>query len=285
MTVVGADAAVKDKGNFVTRIIGWFARSGWALDTLVIVGFIGATWLWVFDSIPKSIFTSNAQVYLDVLSNPSVLLFPLGVTLIAAPRLVAMIADRHLANVRTRANLGRFLVRYNFVVLGRITLFASLFVLNASFIAFWFVPATWPGAIDPSLDGMSVEQIAELDAYVAPLTGLLNSVGLIPFVTANMVWVSFTAFTFAQVAVVATLVVERALLALLVPFVVFLGESVAMQMISMPNWAYSTSAFQPAGLSGFNLWIASGVYLVTLVGAATAFAIVVRNAVQNQRFS
>jgi hypothetical protein len=211
--------------------------------------------LWAgFTAVQGSVYSSNAQVFLQFLNGPDRVFFPIAVALVAGTSLSAQIADRYFVNTRTREDSRRRLTRIlGLAILKVFGLFAGLTIVYA-IAAFLVVPLVAPQAISPESYGFSGKDLAfPNDLDTAPLTVFLVK-SLEGFVVVSALWVGFYAITFTLVTFTAVLLIEKSIIALSVPMLIYVGQSAIYQMVGLPAGSFIISAIHPSGLQHYQLF-------------------------------
>lgn len=257
-----------------------FQRWDWRLAALaalmIIINIYSA-----FSAVTKTEYRSTEQVFDDFMGGPLRLLFPVVVALIAASATAAQLTNRHIASTRTRMPIRRLIVRRFSTVTGGVFVLFFLFGMLSFFCAFVIVPALFPSSINPGSYGLHSSASVLADAVKgAPLTGLL-SWGPLAFGVGASAWLGLNAAVFAAVALVCVFIIRQPIIAFLVPFAIYLFESVALQVLGFPGSSFLISAVYPSGLQSYPLapalipTLALGV--LALVGAAVLLLTTNRN--------
>ncbi|MFT4051185.1 MAG: hypothetical protein QM677_02915 [Microbacterium sp.] len=230
-------------------------------------------------------YASPIQLFGSFMNGTVRLLFPVGVALVSGSRLASELTHRHIANTRTRTGirtaLGRRLLR---VPLQVGAAFAVLGLVNAV-VALWLLPAIWPDTLDPAgYDLGSAAAVHATDVSVAPLSGFANG-NLVVFTALAALWLGAHAAVFALTTMLAVLLLTHPLVALLVPFMLYVVESVVFQLLDLPGASYLISAVYPTGLQNYSLWSAVLPFVVLAAAAIATATVIVSRAPSNPRLS
>lgn len=250
-----------------------------AAAVLVIVVSAGFSDLWTTS------YWSRQQIFQDFMNSSMRLLFPVAVALLAGWKVSREVAQRFLANTRTRADIRRTVTRR--LVEGATKAFVVFAVIAviSGICAFVIAPAVRPEAIDPAgYNLMSAADVRAADAATAPLSPLLNW-GVPVFLAGAAVWSGLHAAVFGALTVMAVLILRRPAIALLAPLAIYLLESATLQFMGLPGPSFLLSAVYPSGLTHYDL--AQAVIPIALLGIATAVvaAILVARSPTASRFS
>lgn len=256
----------------IRRITGAIWKSNFRYLAIFLV--LASIGIWAgFTAVQGSVYSSNAQVFLQFLNGPDRVFFPIAVALVAGTDLSAQLSDRYFVNTRAREDSRRRLTRIlGLGILKVFGIFAGLTFVYA-IAAFLVVPQVAPQAISPESYGFSGKELAfSNDLDTAPLTALLVK-SLFGFVMVSALWVGVYAITFALVTFTAVLLIEKSIIALSVPMFIYIGESATYQMAGLPAGSFIISAMHPAGLQHYKLFD-SLLPLVTIFTLALVSAVI-----------
>jgi len=221
-------------------------------DLLIFVVAVAISLSTGFQAVSHSSYWSIAQVFGEFMNSPLRLLFPVAAALAAGMRTAEELSHRFVANTRTRADIRQRLTRRCSEAFARVFLTFALVALINAVAAFVIVPALWPHTIDPTSYGLSsADAVREADISAAPLTAALQF-GPVVFSLVAAAWFGVNAAIFGIVAVLAVLIIRRAVLALLFPLALHLVESLFFQLLDMPGWSFLVSAVYPTGLQHYD---------------------------------
>lgn len=230
-------------------------------------------------------YPSYAEVFDGFMNGPIRLLLPFIVALLAGWHAAAELSHRQIASTRTRTDIrARLAARFG-RTLG--VVFVCFFLVGMVFwvCAFWLVPALDPHVVDPANYGLrtAAEQLAAT-VKGAPLAAALHG-GTLAFGLTASAWLGLNAATFAAVALVAVYALHKPLVALFVPFGVYLVESVVLQVVNLPGASFLLSAVYPGGLQEYPLMQALLPTVLLAAACACGLAVILLRARTNTRFS
>ena len=101
--------------------------------------------------------------------------------------------------------------------------------------------------IDPSIYGMTTQE-AHADAATRVTYSELIHISPWLFAVSYATWVGFGGAVFAAGTVLALCTIQNAYFAFVVPFGLYLGETVAAALVDLPHWGLMSSAY-PYGLT------------------------------------
>ncbi len=238
-----------------------------------------------FVSVGHSQFASDADVFFEFMGGPLRLLFPLLVALLVCWNAAAELTHRHIAATRPRIEIRRHIGAK--FVRGLAGIFALFFAVGMAtwLCAFVIVPHLYPHAVDPRGYGLhTAASVLAATVKQAPLAALLSQ-GTLAFGVAASLWLGLNAVVFAAVGLVAVYILSRPIVALFVPFGVYIVESIVLQVAGFPGGSFLLSAVYPGGLQSYPLAQALVPSAVLAALAATAIAILLATARTNTRFS
>lgn len=255
------------------------------MDLLTFLALAGIGLLAGFASAQNSTYWSGGQVFEDFMNSPLRILFPVAVAVVAGLELSGELSHRAIVNSRTREDIRVRLTRLFVVASARtFAVFAPLALVNAV-AAFVVVPALWPHAVDPQGAGlMSTAAVQSADAAIAPLAGVLRF-GWFPFAVVAAAWLGVNAVVFGLLTQICVILVHRPVVALLIPAVVYLAESIVLQYAGFPGPSFLISAIYPAGLQHYSLAEAIAPTAALAVGAFAASILLIRRSPTNPRMS
>ncbi|MCZ2404403.1 hypothetical protein IV498_14760 [Paenarthrobacter sp. Z7-10] len=221
----------------------------------------------------------------DFMNGPLRILFPLVVALLAGSRTAAELSNRFVVNTRTRVSIRRRIAgRFMVTMLSMFVLFTVMGLINA-LVAFVVIPATVPESINPAQYGLGSPASVQADAMLhAPLAALLDY-GRVVFALGASAWLGFNAAVFAAVTLIAVYVISRPVIALMVPFGLYVLESIVFQTIQLPGLSFLLSAVYPAGLQNYDPVQAFSPTLVLAFLTVAAMALVIMTSRRNPRLS
>ncbi len=264
--------------SFLHRSTFWIPTSVYAI--LLVSGL----WQGLAD-VSHSQYSSAVQIFGSFMNGTVRLLFPVAVALVSGSRIASELTHRYIANTRTRVGIRTALRRRLLRVPVQVgAAFALLGLVNAV-VALWVVPAMWPESLDPAGYGLtSAAAIHAADVSVAPLSAVAGG-NLIVFAVVAAFWLGAHAAIFALTTMLAVLVLTRPLVAMLVPFVLYVVESAVFQLLDLPGASFLISAVYPTGLQNYSLWSAVLPGGILAIAAIAAAAVMVARAPSNPRLS
>ncbi len=232
-----------------------------------------------------STYWSEAQVFHSFMNSPLRIVLPVAVALLAGVRTIEELSHHFVASTRAREDVRRRVARRFLREAATVgAIFAGFAIVNV--IAAWVVvPAVWPAAIDPASAGLTTQvAVYAADVDISPLAAA-TAHGPALFAVATAAWLGGNAAVLALVTVSAVYLIKRPLVALFVPFGIYLGESVITQVAGVPAASFLISMIYPSGLQHYALSaaVAPSVILATVaIGCATAVILTSR---RNTRLS
>ncbi len=231
-----------------------------------------------------AIYPSSAAVYYALQNGAIRLYFPFLIALIAGLGLTAELDNRFFANTRSRVGVKKRLKQQVIrVVAWTFGVFSGIAFVKV-LIAFLVIPRLMPHVINSHVYAATEEAIQALSENQSPLTATLRA-GLPIFAITTAVWNGVSASAFALLTVVSVVLIKNRVLAILLPAVIYVGESIWTQLIGLPGASYLGAAIYPAGLQDYPL----GQSVLALVGvilvSGIAFAWIVKISTRNQRFA
>lgn len=242
-----------------------------------------AVYVWVgADAASKGSFRDHLDVFTLMLMSPVALVFPLIAVLLTCLRLFHELAARGIANTRTRVDIRRLLARR---VGSAAAVSAAVFAVS-TFAAFVIAFVVWPLIGDPALDpagyGLTAEAAASDALTRWSYTGLLGT-GELAFGLVYASWVGLAA-AYAVLGICFLVTIHNRILALALPFLLFLGGTVAAALAGAPELGFLYSVF-PGGLTASHPLVAATPTLVVVLAAAVFTAIVIARAPTNPRLA
>lgn len=238
-----------------------------------------------FGEVSTSGYRSWVQVFHEFTNGPDRVIFPVIVSLVAGVPLANELSNRFIVNTRTREDLRKHLGRLAFRGIAKAGFgFATLLMVYAV-AAFAVSPNLFPGAVDPEAYGLEAASGAyAIDATDGAFANLANY-GWPVLAIFSALWAGANAAIFAGVAVVSLLLIDKTIVALSIPFALYLFESVVTQILDLPGMSFLITAIHPVGLQEFDL---AQVFAPTiLLGLSTwvTLTVLIAQAPHNPRFS
>lgn len=216
----------------------------------------------------------HLDVFAAFLVSPTSLVLPLIAVVVSCLSLYSELGDRFIANTRARVSIReRLLV----MLISAVGWSFALFFLYA-FIPFVIAFLIWPAVGDPSIDPagyhMTPEQ-AHIDALTRNSYSFLLSGGDLAYGLIYSVWVGLCGAVFAGLGFGLLLIVSNRILALAIPFVIYVGGTLGAAVIGTPSLGFLYSIF-PAGiqpvqpLAAIAPMVALGVVAIVVLAPAIA---------------
>lgn len=255
------------------------------LDILIFVVLAAISLVTGFLAVQTTTYWSEAQVFQDFMNSSLRILFPVAVALSAGLITAEQLSNRFVVNTRTRTDVRRWVAgKFWSAAIRAFVIFALITVVNAV-AAFFIVPELWPHILDPAGYGLDdATAIANANVSVAPLAAFAQF-GLPVFILVAAAWFGLNAAAFALVTVLAVFFIRRTVLALMVPLILYLAESLFFQLQGMPAPAFLISAVYPSGLQDYDLVVAAIPTAVLLVTAAMGALVFVSRSRTSPRLS
>ena len=234
--------------------------------------------------LPAAVYSSSASIYAQLQNGPIRLYFPFLVSLVAGLALIGDLENRFAANTRSRIGIQKRLLREAVRVSAwAFGIFGSVALIKV-FIAFLVIPRLMPQVINPHSYASTEEAIQTLNEIQSPIAGTLRT-GLPLFAVTAAIWNGIVASAFALLTLICVVLVRNRVLALLLPAIFYIAESIFTQLVDLPGLSYLLSATYPTGLQNYPLWQAIlAIATVTLFSGAV-FAWIIKTASKNQRFA
>lgn len=253
---------------------------------IVVVASIIALSIYVsFRDVKTAVYPSEYVIFGDFMSGPVALLFPLMVAILAGATNLVQLNNRYVVYTRTRESIRQQVAkRFGVTCTVAFGIFAVMGIVSA-LMALVVVPQLYPESIDPA--GYGLNSVAEVRADVmqgAPLAALLN-LGKLAFSLGASAWIGLNAAIFAAVTLIATYLIGRPVVALMVPFLLYHVESLMAQLGGVPGASFIISATYPAGLRDYNPVQAFGPTVLLAVIAIVFTIYIVVSSPKNPRFS
>lgn len=215
-------------------------------------------------------FRDRSDVLAIMMLAPVSLILPLVVALLTCLRLYAQLTERFVANTRSRMSAREFVLRHMARAVGASALIFFLYVFAAFVVAFYVWPLVGDPAIDPEGYNMTAAQAAAQSLKRSSYSFLLEY-GELAFGFGYAAWVSLSSAAFAVLCCCFLVTLPNRILALGLPFLIYLGSTVGAALIGLPRFGLLYSLF-PFGLEASAPLIAAAPMLVlaavTLVFAA-----------------
>lgn len=254
-----------------TMVLG--IRRGVLMGAVAVLCALVAWQLWAgFAAVPRTSFRSPQDIVATFMNAPIRLLLPVGVALIAGAGLAAQLGDRFVASTRARVDIRRYLARRAGVSVA--ATFGIFFVVGiiTAVSAYYIAPAVMGVQYDPEGYGLhSPAAIMTESIHIAPLTALLQF-GPVAYIFGVGAWLGLNAAVLALVTVAAVLLIRRQVVALVVPFLVYMLQSVIAQHAGAGGASLIISAAYPSGMQNYALSTAA---VPAAVLGVVALAIVV----------
>lgn len=255
-------------------------RDFWIFFLVIGVGIISA-----LNEIHTAVYRSPAQVFVEFMNGPDRVLFPVVVALIYGVTLSQEISNRFIANTRARQDVRNRLVALFIRATTRAFVGFAALVLSYWIVTLYVVPVLWPHAVDSSAYGLAASKIYYLDdVNQSPLSANLKF-GWGIFCLTSFAWISVCIVAFGAITFISVIFIHKTVLALVVPMIFYIAESLAFELVGMPIYSFLISGIYPAGLQHLDLHQAIAPALGTLLIAIVSLAVVIAKSPKNPRFS
>jgi hypothetical protein len=228
-------------------------------------------------------FRDRSDVFAIMMLAPVSLILPLVVALLTCLRLYARLAERFVANTRSRMSARGFVLRH----MARAAGISALIFFLYAFAAFVAAFSVWPMVGDPGIDpagyNMTAAQAAAESLERSSYSFLLGY-GELAFGVGYAVWVSLSSATFAVLCCCFLVTLPNRILALGLPFLIYLGSTVGAALIGLPRFGLLYSLF-PFGLEASAPLIAAAPMLVLAAVTLGFAALVLHRAPTNGRLA
>ncbi|MCD1570574.1 hypothetical protein [Agromyces mediolanus] len=193
-----------------------------------------------------AVFRDELDLFGQAMMSPLAPLLPMIAVLSGSRSLLASVRSRFVFSARTRVG-PRALVNA-LLASGAATAFVPVFIGTAVVggLVFFGAPAIVPEPIDPSVYGITPDELARDAAERVSLSQLLAG-GALSYVLGYSLWVGVASAVFATMGNVLILVLPSPLLGFFLPFGVYLAHSVAAGLLDRPEWS-ALFAVYPFGL-------------------------------------
>jgi len=240
-------------------------RRRWRPATFAVVLVLGTLAFGVVKT-QNGVFRNNFDVFGQFLSSPLTLVFPLVVALLTCVPLYQELGDRFIVNTRSRIDL-RLYVGVKLVSAALIAFAVFFFYVFATFaVAFLVWPAIGNPNVDPAVYNMSAADAVADSLGSASYSSLLQF-GPFAYGLTYALWVGILGAAYSAIGTAALLLLSNRSLALSVPFLIYLLETVISALLGAPVLGLLYSAF-PYGLTQTSVIVAAAPSLVLI--AATA---------------
>jgi hypothetical protein len=192
---------------------------------------------------------------------------PLLATVLVAFRTDSELRFGWIAYARARRSIRSYLLARLCVTSMVLFVIFATFALVSFAVAYYLVPAFGHPYLNPDDgNGMTEAQRFAWSLTSQPFASLLEPSPWLYGVT-YAAWLGLSAAVYGALGIAAVLLIRRRLLALSLPLVVYIGETVVMQLAGHPQLSLMASAF-PQGLSAFTTQdaLAPMLALATVVG-------------------
>lgn len=224
-------------------------------------------------------FRDQADLFGAMMSGPVVVIFALVAVLLSCLPLHHAVQRRHVANTRTRISARQLVGRH----LMRAAAGAWVIFFLHGFVAF----AAWPRFGNPSIDplgyGLTPAEAA-VDAAARSSYGFLLEGGDLAFGLGYSAWLGAAAAAYGGLGACLLLLLPQRLLALALPFLIYLGGSIAAAVAAEPHLGLMESLF-PFGLTAAHPAVSAAPTIVVIFTTIAMSAIVVHRAPTNPRLS
>ena len=254
----------------------------WRLLWLTIA-LIAATLLINIPRIGDSFLRDNFDVYLELMLTPATLIAPLVAAVIGCLPLFRELGNRFASSTRTRLPLRSYLQsRLVAALIGPfVAFFAFAFALFA--IAFFVWPLLGNPSIHPDLYSMTAAQ-ADADSLTRTTYSQLLALSPWGYGLLYAAWAGFGAATYSALGFAALLALPNRAVALAVPMILYIVETLAASLLDAPRFGLIFSLF-PFGLAQAPIWQAAAPTLLLAGLTAGTLLWLVRAAGNSARLS
>lgn len=176
---------------------------------------------------------------------------PLVTTVLVAFRTDSELRFGYIAYARARRPIRRYLVTRLLVTSCIVFVLFFAFALLSFVVAYYLVPMFGTPSLNPDDgNGMTAGQRFASSLTRQPFAGLLETS---PWVYGMVYagWLGLTGAVYGALGLASVILVRQRVIALTLPFLVYMGETVVMQLAGRPQLTLMASAF-PQGLSHFS---------------------------------
>lgn len=222
----------------------------------------------------NGVFRDHLDVYSQFMVSPVILVFPLVVALVAAPRFYAEVGHRFITNTRTRVGIRRYVGAHLAAAATVAGVAAFLLAFLPFVVAFYVWPAVGDPRIDPSVYEMTAQEAATDSLQRVSYSSLLAG-GPFLYGVVYSLWVGLVGAGFAALTLAAVVLIRNRALAFIAPFLLYLVQTLFASLLGVPQLAFMFSAF-PFGLTSQAPLVAGGGGLLLLGGVAVLWVVVLR---------
>lgn len=250
-------------------------RSMRLLKAIAITGIIALPlWAGVSAALRAS-FRDHLDVFNAMMLAPVSLIFPLVVVLLTCLGIYNELVVRYVANTRSRIAVRAYVGRQLLMSAGSAAIIFFLYAFIPFVVSFYVWPILGDPGVDPAGYNMSPAQ-AMIDSFGRTSYSFLLENGSLLYGVVYSAWIALAAAAYAVLGVSFLLTVPNRILALGLPFMLYLAGTVAAALLNVPQVGLLYSVF-PAGLQASDpAQGATPTLILFAAAAAFAVAIVVR---------
>jgi hypothetical protein len=215
------------------------------IATIVVIASVSA--LAGYFRVQNSAFRSDFDVFSTMMSSPLVLVFPIAAVFVSCIPMYHEVGHRYLANTRTRIDVRNY-VHSKLAVACLIAFAASFLITFLAFaLAFWVWPIIGNPGILPAAYGMTPAQ-AQADALTSASYSSVLAWGDLTYGFLYAVWVGVGGAVFSGLGIASLVLIENRVVALSLPFLAYIVETLLMALVDSPQLGIMYSLF-PFGIT------------------------------------
>lgn len=273
MTQVTAPASTKAQ---IRRSEAGKLCRGWPWYLLTVIGAATVPVVLGIAKISAGVVRDPFDVYVQFMLSPVPLVTPAIASVLGTIVLRQELTNRAISAVRIRADIGQILrtrIWMASVAVGVAFAIGSFLVFTVSMIV-W--PLIGNPFVDPEVYGLTAEAAREHATTRVTFSWLL-AYGDLTYGVAYSCWVGLSAGAFAGFASLCLLIIPNSPLAIAVPPIFFIVQSIGASLLNAPQAALLFSAY-PFGLSASSTAIATSPTILLAVAVAVAISVLTSRA-------
>ncbi len=228
-------------------------------------------------------YLNNMALFGQLMTTPLTPIAPLVAVLLGCVPIYRSVHSRHLANIRSRIDVREYVGAKLLACAVVAFAFFFIFSLLQFTVAFVVWPALGNPGLDPALYGMNQTQ-AEAAAQIDSSYSSLLRNGAFFYGLAYSAWLGLGGALYSLLGAISLFVLPSLSLALLAPFLIYIGETVVVAQLGVPQGALMYSLF-PFGLTQIPTLVAAAPQLVLLLGLGVGCVLLLRELPQLERAS
>lgn len=224
---------------------------------------------------PKTMYRDRLDIFLDAINLIAfVPLFPLLIVFISALPLFSQQTHRQFVSSSLRMPARQLLKMHLFRGCALVSLAFFLFILLAGIYSFYVTPQLSVYMLNSQAYGLSEAQLSADSLQRSTFTEILRF-GVIPFLVVYAAWTAAAAAVFCLAGMASVLLIKNRVVALLAPWLLYLGETAAAAVLVGPQVALAYSVF-PSGIATVSPVLLGTPLLVTALLAGSLWLRVYR---------